>query len=430
MKKESKKKRKKEFDDNKIKLKQRIKKCKYFVPENKVCDSTENLSWFDVESYNYSEHVQQTPPMQNILDNNIFLRAKQVKLYLTDTQKKMIDEWIEVARLIYNLTVKYFKTNKLCSFITVRSIIHNLYPESLRKRIILTKVPVHVTDNAISDVCKAYKTSIALIKAKYIKCFKIRYKKLTKPKQTIVLEKQDYSLSKKCFYPSKLGFIQMSHDLSILHDCRLTRDFGTYILNVPCDKEYKTQYKQYKECGIDPGNKTFLTVFNPEGECLKIFNRDKVKRLTNKIKKKYKLKKLIFKTNLKKYSNALLKNNKQIRDLVKELHYKSAIELCKKFDTICLGNLSTRSIVQGNLSSFEKEYTHALSHYTFNTILKNKCQEYNKKFILVNESYTTKTCGICGEINNVKCSRIINCIHCKQCIDRDMNGARNILIKQ
>lgn len=410
-------------------LKQKILKNNYFKPGIKHCDELNKLSWFDIKTYNYNEKKTQSKKQLN--ESKLYLRAKQVKLYPTVKQKNKIDEWIEVARLIYNITVKYFKTNKLTSFMTVRPIIKQLYPDSLKNRIKSSKIPSHVQDNAINDVCKAYKSSFALLKAGYINCFRIRYKKVNKPKQCIVFEKCDYSTKNNCFYSKYLGKMNTSHKLNILHDCRLTKEYGNYILNIPENKIYKHIFNQYKECGIDPGNKTFLTIFNPEGECLKIFNRDINQKLTKKIKKHYELKNLYYKTKFNKYNKAILKNNKKIRNLVKELHYKSAIELCKKFDTIYLGKLSTKAIVQcKKLSKFEKKYTYALSHYKFNTILKNKCDEYNKKLILVNEMYTTKTCGLCGNINDVKQARIINCIHCNKNIDRDMNGARNILIKQ
>ena len=49
--------------------------------------------------------------------------------------------------------------------------------------------------------------------------------------------------------------------------------------------------------------------------------------------------------------------------------------------------------------------------------------------MIVDESYTSKTCGCCGELNEVGLSRVYNCKFCKTIIDRDINGGRNILIK-
>ena len=46
------------------------------------------------------------------------------------------------------------------------------------------------------------------------------------------------------------------------------------------------------------------------------------------------------------------------------------------------------------------------------------------------ESYTSKLCSKCGEINNtLGSSKVFNCNKCNLHYDRDMNSCRNILIK-
>ena len=50
--------------------------------------------------------------------------------------------------------------------------------------------------------------------------------------------------------------------------------------------------------------------------------------------------------------------------------------------------------------------------------------------IEVTEEYTSKTCTKCGWISEkYDKKRVKECENCKQKIDRDINGARNILIK-
>jgi len=46
------------------------------------------------------------------------------------------------------------------------------------------------------------------------------------------------------------------------------------------------------------------------------------------------------------------------------------------------------------------------------------------------EEYTSKTCGRCGSLNKVGSKEIFICNKCNLVLDRDVNGARNILIKQ
>src|SRR5690606_8719719 len=50
--------------------------------------------------------------------------------------------------------------------------------------------------------------------------------------------------------------------------------------------------------------------------------------------------------------------------------------------------------------------------------------------VIVNEAYTSKTCGSCGCLNErLGGSKHFHCPHCHFHIDRDVNGARNILIR-
>ena len=51
------------------------------------------------------------------------------------------------------------------------------------------------------------------------------------------------------------------------------------------------------------------------------------------------------------------------------------------------------------------------------------------KVIICTEEYTSKTCTKWGTINNVGSSEIYKCKSCKLILDRDINGTRNILIK-
>ena len=68
------------------------------------------------------------------------------------------------------------------------------------------------------------------------------------------------------------------------------------------------------------------------------------------------------------------------------------------------------------------------AHYSFKQILKHKAEEYSCKIIEVNESYTSKTCTNCGQIHNIGSKKVLNC-QCGTKIDRDINGARNVFLK-
>ena len=62
------------------------------------------------------------------------------------------------------------------------------------------------------------------------------------------------------------------------------------------------------------------------------------------------------------------------------------------------------------------------------TDLMLNCRRHNCK-----EYWTSKTCGCCGKLNKaLKGSSVFRCISekCGFVADRDLNGARNILLRQ
>lgn len=75
-------------------------------------------------------------------------------------------------------------------------------------------------------------------------------------------------------------------------------------------------------------------------------------------------------------------------------------------------------------------YNVFLHHFKFKERLKNKGTEFKTIIIDVNESYTSKICGVCGHVNLSNSSKNFKCSSCKIEIDRDINGSRNILIKK
>ena len=56
-----------------------------------------------------------------------------------------------------------------------------------------------------------------------------------------------------------------------------------------------------------------------------------------------------------------------------------------------------------------------------------KCLTYERKIIIKDEKYTTKTCPICGYYNEkVKSEKIINCNGCQNKYDRDGGASQCI----
>jgi putative transposase len=91
---------------------------------------------------------------------------------------------------------------------------------------------------------------------------------------------------------------------------------------------------------------------------------------------------------------------------------------------------SQEMVKKHKLCSNTNRHLMCLSHFTFKERLKTKCFEYNVHLKLVDESYTSKTCTQCGMLNqSLSGKKIFECKKCEIKINRDVNGARNIYLK-
>ncbi|KAE8988064.1 hypothetical protein PR002_g21877 [Phytophthora rubi] len=71
-----------------------------------------------------------------------------------------------------------------------------------------------------------------------------------------------------------------------------------------------------------------------------------------------------------------------------------------------------------------------LCHYSFSELLRYKMERAGGKMITCEEEYTSKTCSGCGKLKeNLGGSEVYKCVFCGAHMDRDLNGAKNILIK-
>ena len=122
---------------------------------------------------------------------------------------------------------------------------------------------------------------------------------------------------------------------------------------------------------------------------------------------------------------------RRIKCMVQEMHWKIIHFLITHYDIILLPTFETSKMIQGNkLSKLSKRIMNMFSFYEFKLRLKFKCEMHHKQLIMVNESFTSKTCGCCGELNQgLGSSEVFECSSCQVKMDRDAQGARNILLR-
>ena len=116
--------------------------------------------------------------------------------------------------------------------------------------------------------------------------------------------------------------------------------------------------------------------------------------------------------------------------MVEELHWKTISFLLENYDVIILPDFRVSQMIKKKkLSRMTKRLMCMFSFFSFKEKLKEKSHRYEKKVIIVDESYTSCTCGVCGHINNTKGNEVFKCSSCNLVLDRDVQGSRNIFIK-
>jgi IS605 OrfB family transposase len=195
---------------------------------------------------------------------------------------------------------------------------------------------------------------------------------------------------------------------------------------------------------IDPGVRSFVTTFDEHGDSIQVDPLEtillkkerirKIQRHIDSLKDRYKTSKdprLRFKILKLVRSKSFIEQKTKNR--VKDMHYKVASFLCRSYKTILLPDFGTQKMVGNDsvLRKRTKDRMLTLSHYKFRQILALKAKEFGTILLSLGEEYTTKTCSLCGSINeNVGSSKEYRCTsHCNYIADRDVNGARNIFIK-
>ena len=120
----------------------------------------------------------------------------------------------------------------------------------------------------------------------------------------------------------------------------------------------------------------------------------------------------------------------KVKNLINELHWKTIRLLMTQYDIIFLPEFRiSKMVTKHNISRQTKRMLYMFSYHSFKEKLAYKCDIYNKKLYIVDESYTSKTCCRCGILNDVKGSEVYKCSSCNLVIDRDYNGAVNIFTK-
>lgn len=351
-------------------------------------------------------------------------RSRKIRIYPNPEQRKTLQSWFGSARFSYNETISRLKEPGSRSnwYEQKGEILHNL-PDWTRS------CPYQIKSLAIKDACAA--VSAAKRKFKITKRFQtVRFRRKKDKHESVFIPKQ--AIKEKSFYVETMGAVlRLSEPLpKAEHDARLIFDHGRYYLCIPEKRQPARPENQRRGVvALDPGVRTFLTCYS-DSCSVKVgasdFGRiqrhcyylDEIISKISKAKSKQK----------RRLRLAVKRINWRIRNLIDDIHYKTALWLCNNFSIILLPKFETSKMVS-KLRSKTARAMLTWSHYKFRQRIKSKAWEKCCIVIDSNEAYTSQTCSKCGHIQKIGSASQWTCKVCKTRWDRDINGARGILLR-
>lgn len=347
---------------------------------------------------------------------------------------------LHTYRLAYNMAVKYLNEGKEINGLreTIKQEIKDLYEndthnESVYDVNLIYEAVRKCSNNFLAQLKKFKKTN---------KPFKFSFMSWKhSPKYFICLKLGE----KGKIYPRQLGNVYYTEDIpeeAIGRNTIISYDNGEWYA---CTQKIITKrnidlFTNKSIIALDPGVRTFITAFN-DGQ-VNIYGEDFVKdkllplsiKLSSLQSKRDKISNLpdsyYKESNLRYYNKQLSKIRNRLKHLITDLHKRVAYDLVMSNDIILLPTFETSKMVMKKDSKRQLRRSTIrsllnLNHYKFKLYIKYLANKYGKIVLDVNESYTSKTFE--GKIFNIGSKKQFKSID--RIIDRDINGARNILLR-
>ncbi len=249
-----------------------------------------------------------------------------------------------------------------------------------------------------------------------------RYNSFTYPQKGFKIISNKLSLS-------KIGIIKIILHRPIegtIKTCTIKKDINQWYATFSCEiYNIIEKVPIINKIGIDVGLTSLLTLSNG----IQIEPPQYLRLSENKlIKSQKKLsKKKNGSNNRNKQRIKVAKVHRTIRNQRKDFNHKLSRMLVNTYDLIIFEDLQIKNMMQNH--HLAKSISDA-SWYQLQQFTNYKAEYAGKQVEFCNPRNTSKTCNICGNIQNILLSdRIFICSNCGNIEDRDINASINILNK-
>ncbi|KAJ3285378.1 hypothetical protein HK104_009523 [Borealophlyctis nickersoniae] len=394
-------------------------------------------------------------------------RALPIRLYPNARQKSLLRQWIGCARLVYNMVVADHRDGPTQTPTTKREFRITLKEkiDTSKEWSFMSDVPYCVLDEAMSRAIEARDEVITRNRERTDKggpLHELHFASKKDARQTITIRAKHWrdpfwfyvrllhndtmiatsEPPNKRHHEKKRNNNKWSHEGGLI-DCdskpTYNKQLRQWTISWIYQKDAQARENQTEPtiAAIDPGVVNFLTWYSPTLGSGVIGHRD-IERI---VRLCLSLDSLIAKTTRvparkrNSHRRAQARIRQRIRHLIDECHKKSVIWLTRTFDVIVIPIFGAQrmSLRKPGRRLNRKTVRNMLtwSHGRFRERLLSKAEEVGVTVITsVSEAYTSKTCSSCGFINRkLGGSRVFKCGGCGIEMDRDVNGAKGVLLR-
>lgn len=418
------------------KLETKVKNLNKKIKEIKLSDKNDEIKKNKINKL-YGEYMKYLDHYDEVI------KTDKIVLNIDPIQINIINGWANECTRVYNYCVKMYNSqpyNFDDNYQTLKlKIFKSLYGENDKG------CPYDMLTDEVRCFCSNLKSCKSNMANGHINHYYMKYK-ITDKTQSLFIPKT--AIRKYGIYPNSLGPLKQFTLPKEFANCDsrlfINKKLNQYYLCIPRYYKKLNIIQPNQIVALDLGERIPYVLYS-ENHYAKIGEDIRVPILK-------------YQTSIRKYQSALSKNvNKNgerlknrtqlkrkkqmtynnIKNLVKELHNQTAIYLCENYKRIIIPEFKTQDMITNNPTNTRKSKLNKrvkfvllmLSHYSFRQHLANKCAEYGCQLDVVTEEYTSQCCTKCGHLSQNYKGREKHCSHCNFEINRDVNGARNILLK-
>ena len=268
----------------------------------------------------------------------------------------------------------------------------------------------------------------------------LSFRSIRDERQTFVVQK----LSASGVFPLKLGEAHATETIpaeavgrmATVSWCR-----GRWFLQAQKHIVTKSIPSAGERVALDPGVRTFMTYFSRQdaGKYGDEFSTKILLPLLHQHDRELsaRSKLVALKSDAQWWRDQMRRANKRvwrtanrIHDLTEDLHRRVAYDLVSRYDTIILPTFETKQMTKKGRKLRKRTVREMLNlgFYKFAQTLKWMCEKYGKTLVMCSEEYTSKTRSWDGVIHpKLGSARSIS--DGVITVDRDINGARGIMLK-